>query len=277
MRSKGKAGRRGRGAARPSGAGAPVCALLPLVVLLALPRPALYAQAPAYTAATIGCARFSESLRGTLESSYGATRRSETLGRDGILVVRAAPDSGGLTVESWYDTLAVFRDGPEGRFAPASEGILGGRYLGTLDPQGDYLSTAAPFVPAALRDVFEFGRLLLHFFPPLSPRPIEVGAEWTDGAGLTIWRLADSASATGAVGRYRWTRRDAWDEGVGAADTTVVVRRTEAESGSLQWRAGEGPLGWASTTTAKVELTNGAGQSALTQEIVVRRVPGACR
>ncbi len=235
------------------------------------------AQAPAYTAAVLDCARFSESVQGKLESAFGSVRRTETLGREGVLVFRAVPDSAGLAVEAWYDTLALFREGPEGRFVPDAEGIFGGRYTGILDPQGDYLSSVTPFVPAALRDVFEFGRILLHFFPPLPPHPLAPGGEWTDGAGLTMWRLADSAAAGGPVGRYRWIRRDAWEEGIGVGDTTVVVHRSETEDGGLQWREGEGPLGWSSTTVATLELTDGAGQSALSQQVRVRREPGACR
>jgi hypothetical protein len=278
MRSRGKAGPRGRGTGRPSGAGAHRHAPLPLVVWLCLTTTAnLAAQVPVYSAATIGCARFSEVVRGTLESAFGSARRTETLGRDGAIEVRAAPDSAGLAVEAWYDTLTVFREGPEGRFAPDADGIFGGRYLGLLDPQGDYLSSVTPYVPAALRDIFDFSRVLLHFFPPLSPTPLLPGEEWTDGSGLTIWRLADSASAGGSVSRYRWIRREDWEEGVGVGDSTVVVHRRETEDGRVQWRAGEGPLGWDGTMEASLEFTNGAGQSALTQEFRVRRLPGSCR
>ena len=251
---------------------------LPLVILLcAMVSTAVSAQAPAYTVATIGCARFMESTRGELESAFGSVRRTETLGRDGILVVRAAPTGAGLEVEAWYDTLAVFREGPEGRFTPDADGIFGGRYGGILDPEGDYLSNVTPFVPAALRDIFDFTRLLLHFFPPLPPKSLPAGGEWTEGAGLTIWRLSDSASPRGPVGRYRWIRREAWDEGVRVGDSTVVVHRSESESGRLQWREGEGPLGWGSSTEASVEFVNGAGRSRLTQEAQVRRVAGDCR
>jgi hypothetical protein len=272
------AGRRGREAAWLWGVGAQRVAPLPLVFLLcAMMSTDVTAQAPAYTAATVGCARFLESTRGELESAFGSVRRTETLGRDGVLVVRAAPTGAGLAVEAWYDTLAVFREGPEGRFAPDAGGIVGGRYGGMLDPDGDYLSNVTPFVPAALRDIFDFRRLLLHFFPPLPPTPLPPGGEWTGGAGLTIWRLSDSASASGPVSRYRWIRREDWDEGVRVGDSTVVVHRSESERGRLQWREGEGPLGWANSTLASVEFVNGAGRSRLTQETQVRRVAGDCR
>jgi hypothetical protein len=216
-------------------------------------------------------------MRGTLQSTFGSAHRNESLGRDGMLVVRAGADRGGLTVEAWYETLSVFRQGPEGRYTPETAGILGGRYGGILDPQGDYLASVTPFVPAALRDVFDFGRILLHFFPPLAPSPLLPGAEWSDGAGLTIWRLADSTGADGSVGRYRWKRRDAWEEGVAAGDSTVIVHREEVENGGLQWRSGEGPLGWSSATEATIAFVNGAGRSRLTQEMQVRRAPRECR
>jgi len=269
---------RGRAAARPWGVGAHRVALLPPVFLLcALVSTAGAAQAPAYTVATIGCARFSETMRATLQSSVGSVRRAEALGRDDVLVLRTERDSGGLSVEAWFDSLAVFREGPEGRFTPDAAGILGGRYRGTLDSRGDYRAEVAPFVPTALREVFDFGRLLRHFFPPLSPVPLAPGGEWADDAGLTIWRLSDSASTTGLVSRYRWIRRESWDEGVAAGDSTLVVHRNEVEDGHLRWRGGEGPLGWNSATVAKLEFTNGTGQTALTQQILVRREPDACR
>lgn len=244
-----------------------------LLLLASVPAAA---QTPSYDAGTVGCATFSESMRGMLESTFGSTHRTETLGRDGELAVHATTDSGGLAVESWYDTLSVFRQGPEGRYTPETAGILGGRYRGLLDPQGDYLASVTPFVPAGLRDIFDFGRLLLHFFPPLAPAPLLPGAEWSDGAGLTIWRLADSTGAAGPVSRYRWIRRDAWEDGVAAGDSTVIVHREEVENGGLQWRNGDGPLGWSSSTEATIEFVNGSGRSRLKQEVQVRRVATGC-
>lgn len=248
---------------------------LPLAAMLALPVRSA-AQAPAYTAGALECARFSETVRGTLESAFGTVRRTEAVGRDGILVVRATPDSAGLVLEAWYDTLAVFREGPEGRFMPEAAGLLGGRYLGILDPDGDYLASATPFVPVGVRDVFDFGRVLLHFFPPLPATALRPGAEWTDHAGLTIWRLADSAATPGPVSRYRWIRRAGWDEGLASGDSSIVVHRSEREDGSLTWGPGSGPRGWSQSLVARVEYANGAGRSVLSQESHVRRLEGAC-
>ena len=246
-----------------------------VVGFLACARPGA-AQAPAYDARTIGCAKFAESVRSTVQSSYGAVRRTEQVGRDGVLMVRARPDSGGLAVEAWYDSLVVFREGPEGRVVPNAEGILGGRYRGTLDPWGDYLAEVSPFVPAAIREVFDFARVVLHFFPPLPRVAIAPGREWSDGAGLTIWRVADSAAAGGPVSRYRWTRREAWEEGVAAGDSTVTVHRAEVENGSLRWGDAAGPLGWESSVVAAIEFPGGAGRTEVTQQVRVRRMAEAC-
>lgn len=256
-------------------AGMQVTRWFPLLGLLALPARGA-AQAPAYDARTLGCVRFAESVRGEVRSAFGSVRRTETVGRDGILVVRASLDSAGLSVEAWYDSLAVFREGPGLRYAPDAEGILGGRYRGTLDPHGDYLAASVPFVPAALREVFDFTRIPLQFFPPLPPAPLGPGREWSDGAGLTMWRLADSATSGGPVSRYRWTRREAWEEGVATGDSTVFVHRSEVEEGSLQWQSGEGPLAWSRTVVAGVELSGGAGRTEMTQQATVRRLAGAC-
>ena len=234
------------------------------------------APAPAYNVHTIGCARFSESVRSVVRSDYGSVRRTEQVGRDGILVVRARPDSAALAIEAWYDSLTVYREGPEGRSAPDAEGILGGRYRGSLDPWGDYLAEVSPFVPAAIREVFDFGRIPLHFFPPLPRSSIVPGREWSDGAGLTIWRLSDSTAGDGRVERYRWTRREVWEEGVAAGDTTITIHRTEVENGTLRWTDAVGPLGWESSVVAAIEFPGGAGRTEVTQQVRVRRVPGAC-
>jgi hypothetical protein len=248
--------------------------LLLATLLSVLPTTA-ETQVPAYDAATLGCARFGESVRSDVRTVMGTVRRSETVGRSGVLSVRGVPDSSGLRIEAWYDSLTVFRQGPEGRIEPEAEGILGGRYRGELGPQGDYLGTASPFVPAALRDVFDFGRVLLHFFPPLPPRALRPGAEWKADPDLTVWRLADSATALGAVARYGWTRRSAWEEGVVAGDSTVLLHRSESESGDLRWR--EGPLGWNSTVRASVEFPGAGGRTDVVQAVRVVRRPGACR
>jgi len=245
-------------------------ALLVLVIPSRAP-----AQAPAYDSLTLGCARFSESVRGTVRTVMGTTRRNETIGRTGVLVIRAAPDSGGLRIEAWYDSLTVFRQGPEGRMDPDAEGILGGRYRGTLGPEGEYVGEVAPFVPAALRDVFGFDRVLLHFFPPLPPRSLRPGAEWNDDPDLTIWRLADSAALGGPVAHYGWSRRSTWEEGVAAGDSTVVLHRSETESGALQWRAG--PQAWSSTVRAGVDLPGAGGRTEVVQDVRVVRLAGACR
>ena len=243
--------------------------------LLACAHP-VGAQVPAYDTRTLGCGHFAESVRSELQSRYGAVHRTEQVGRDGILVVRTRPDSGGLAVEAWYDSLAVFREGPEGRFVPEAEGILGGRYRGMLDPWGGYLAEVTPFVPVGLREVFDFGRIPLHFFPPLPRSSIAPGREWSDDAGLTVWRLADSTAPGRRVQRYRWTRRDTWEEGVAAGDSTLTVHRTEVENGSLSWTDAGGPLAWESSIVAGIEFTDGAGRTEVTQQVSVRRLPGAC-
>jgi len=247
-----------------------VCSLLSL-----LPASSL-AQAPVYDIRALECDRFAESVLGQVESRVGSERRQESFGRDGVLVVRASADSNGLQLEAWFDSLAVYREGPEGRDEPATDGIVGGRYRGTLDPTGDYLALTAPFVPAALRNVFDFARLPLHFFPPLPPVALRPGADWSDGAELTIWRLADSAGTSGAVQRYQWIRREEWDEGVAVGDSTMVVHRTEREDGRLAWLEGSGPAGWESSVVATLEVGGGAGQSEVRQEVRVQRLPRDC-
>ena len=82
-----------------------------------------------------------------LEAETGLRRRRETLTRDGLWRVRGRPAPAGISVEAWYDSLALSRESPEGELAPDTDGLLGGRYRGTLSPAGRYTADARPFVP----------------------------------------------------------------------------------------------------------------------------------
>jgi hypothetical protein len=93
---------------------------------------------------------------------------------------------------------------------------------------------------------------------------------------LTIWRLTDSVASGGAVARYRWTRREAWEEGVAAGDSTVILDRSEMEDGSLWWRGGQGPLGWSSAVVASIEFAGAAGRTEVRQQVLVARIAEDC-
>src|SRR5688572_3504226 len=82
---------------------------------------------PRYTPSQFSCSAFQEVVSGDVRGEAGRTVRQERLGRSGILVVRrAAADADSL--EAWFDSLLVWREGPEGRTEPDTDGLLGGRW-----------------------------------------------------------------------------------------------------------------------------------------------------
>ena len=238
----------------------------------------LEAQAPVYDGTTLACGRFRESVRGTLRGNLGGGDRSEQVGRDGVLEIRAVSEAGSVALEAWYDSLSVFREGPEGRYVPESGGLIGGRYRGRIESAGTYQPVALPFIPDGVREVFDLSKLMQDFLPPLPPRPLAPGGEWSGGAGENVWRLADSATAEGPVERYRWARRREWTDTLREAGPIVPVLHREAEEGGLVWKAAMGPLGWHRTIRAEALLQGEAGgRTTVTQEVTVLRIRSACR
>lgn len=247
-------------------------------VLLLLAVAPLRGQAPAYDGVTLACGRFRESVRGTLQGNLGGAARTERVGRDGALEVRAVPAAGSIALEAWYDSLSVFREGPEGRFEPEVAGMIGGRYRGRLGARGGYLPDASPFIPDGVREVFDLSILMQDFLPPLPPGSLRAGSDWTRGPGETIWRLADSATGEGPIERYRWSRRTEWTDTLEQEGPAMLVLRREAEEGSLGWKRGVGPLGWRRTIRAEALLQGVAGgRTTVTQEVAVVRERSACQ
>jgi hypothetical protein len=247
-------------------------------VLLLLAVAPLRAQAPAYDGATLACGRFRESVVGTLQGNLGGEARSERVGRDGVLEVRAVSAAGSVTLEAWYDSLSVYREGPEGRFEPEAAGMIGGRYRGRLDARGGYLADASPFIPDGVREVFDLSNLMQEFLPLLPSDPLPPGGEWTRGPGETIWRLPDSTTGEGPIERYRWARRTEWTDTLQQEGPAMAVLRREAEEGSLRWKRGVGPLGWRRTIRAEALLQGEAGgRTTVTQEVAVVREQRACQ
>jgi hypothetical protein len=238
----------------------------------------LGAQAPVYDGTTLACGRFRESVRGTLQGNLGGGDRSERVGRDGVLEIRAASAGGLVVLESWYDSLSVFREGPEGRYEPDAGGMIGGRYRGRIESDGRYQPVASPFIPDGVREVFDLSSLMRDFLPPLPSRPLAPGSEWRRVAGETVWRLADSATAAGPIQRYRWARRTEWTDTLRGTGPVMPVLRREAEEGGMMWTPLVGPLGWHRTIRAEVLLQGEAGgRTTVTQEVTVLRMQSACQ
>ena len=215
-------------------------------------------SAPAYTAAQLDCATYLEQVRTEIQSRVGTVVREERAGRDGVLILRAEGADSLLEIVAWYDSLALWREGPEGRITPDAEGLLGGRWRGILDRSGHYSSRATPFVPDEVAEIAELRGVLQDFLP----------------------LLPDSALAPGA--KYRWSRRVAADSTTIVQDSLAVPVRTEtAETGSLDWDPRLGPVRWERTVTVTARIPPGKPftrgvVTVLTQRVRVMRQERGC-
>lgn len=194
-----------------------------------------------YTAAQLDCATFVDHAAGRLDAETGARRRRETLSRDGVLRVRARAADSGIALEAWYDSLAVSRVSPETTLIPDTDGLLGGRYRGALSAEGRYEPRARPFVPDAVAEVADLGRVLDDLLPPLPPRALTVGDAWSDGAGLELRRLPDSVAHGRSVWRLALHDRSQSNEAAIRGDTTgLTVTQVTTETGEIDWDARSG-------------------------------------
>ncbi len=228
--------------------------ILLALLLAATPQGA----APRYAAEMLECAAFREEVRTDIRSESGAVLRQETAGRDGLLVVQAVRSDTGIVLTAWYDSLTVWRQGPEGRMAPDAEGMLGGRWRGTLTAEGRYAGVQVPFIPDEVAEIADLRGVLGDFFPPLAPRVLKI------------------ASARDA--RYGWSAKARTDTTGTVNDTLEVpMRRESVEEGTLTWDRRRGPVRWDRTITvtgsidARGPIRRGI-RSLVTQRIRVTRL-----
>jgi len=264
-----------------------VCAGLAAAGLAAAGR--AVAQAPLhqpaefhYTAEQLDCSGFREHSRARLYAQTGTRQRRETLTRDGIWRLRARRATAGLAVEAWYDSLALSRQSPEGTLVPDTDGLLGGRYRGTLTPAGRYVAEARPFIPDEVAEVAELSGAMDDLLPPLPPVPLAAGRRWSDSTGLEIRRLRDSLAGGRVVRRLALHARAETDQATLRGDTTrVPARQITVEDGEVAWDDGRGLL--SRVRRIVVETTVPAGgplreplRSRLEQEMSLVRMEGEC-
>ena len=239
------------------------------------------AQEPAefrYTPEQWRCASLHERSRAVLEAETGLRRRRETLTRDGLWRLRGLPVPEGISVEAWYDSLTVSRTSPEGVLAPDTDGLLGGRYRGTLSPAGRYTADTRPFVPDEVAEVSDLGSALDDLLPPLPPAALAVGEQWRDGSGLELTRLPDSLAGGRLVRRLALRSRSEAGRATVRGDTTAIAaRQVTVEQGQVDWDAAAGLL--RRTRHIVVETTVPAGgplraplRSRLEQDVVLEHV-----
>jgi hypothetical protein len=211
-----------------------------------------------YGADQLNCTRFRETSRSTILTQAGGRDREQTSGRKGVWRFRANANGGPLALEGWLESLTVWRRSPEAMLRPDTDGLIGGRYRGTLSPAGTYSSRARPFVPDEVAEVAGMATALDDFFPPLAPRPLHVGEVWTDSAGNTIQRISDSALS--GVPLYRFElqlRQEARSADVGRDSVPLELDQVTRERGVFVWHPAAGLMGRERRIT--VETTVPAG------------------
>ena len=234
-----------------------------------------------YTAAQLQCARFEENSRGRVVVESAGRRRQETVGRSGRWSLRARDTASSIALEAWYDSLSVWREGPEGKSIPDTDGLLGGRYRGLLTSAGRYAVVARPFIPDEVAEVAELGGALEDLLPPLPTAPLEVGQKWGDSTGLELRRLPDSVAAGGVVHRLRLrVRTEAQLAAVRGDTLTVPAQQVTLEEGQLDWAPRVGLV--RRVRHIVVESTIPAGgplpqavRSRLEQDVTLVRLTGA--
>jgi hypothetical protein len=195
-------------------------------------------QAPVvqYAAKQLDCARFVETSDSRIQSVSAGRTRQQSSERRGRWQFRASPGNQAIALEGWLDSLTVSRRSPETTISPDTDGLLGGRYRGTLSPSGAYSSRARPFVPDEVAEVAGMATALDDFFPPLPPHPLAVGQRWTDSVGLIIRRLPDSAVSGVPLYRFALERTGETRTAAKRGDTlTLPLRQVSEERGTFVW------------------------------------------
>lgn len=236
-----------------------------------------------YEAGQLDCARFRERSRSEIETYVAGQARRETAGLDGEWRFRAASGPGdSVRVEAWFDTLSVWRRSEQDSLSPDTDGIIGGRYRGLLSGDGGYRAEARPFVPDPLQEVADLSRALDDLLPRLPPRPLGYGETWSDGAGLEIRRLADSAGAGEPIHRFSLVVRRKPDLARLRGDSLPLrVRQTIREDDTFAWHERAGLLRRDRRISVETYVPTEARvrrpvQARIEQRVVLERVKGGC-
>ena len=212
---------------------------------LLMPPPSLSAQGEPvtlrYSSAQLNCARFLEDSESKILTEAGRREQQQTTGRRGVWRFRAAPERAGIALEGWLDSLSLWRQLRKSVVRPDTDGLLGGRYRGWLAPDGVYESRKVPFVPAEVAELADMTTVLNDLLPPLPDQPLRPGQAWTDSAGVTVRRLADSGMSGVPLYRFQLKDRRTTNAAAVPGDTTVIrLRQTSTEEGTFVWHPSVG-------------------------------------
>jgi hypothetical protein len=195
---------------------------------------------PTYAAAQLHCARFAETSRSEIETQTGGGSIKATAERDGTWSFRARDSSGAVALEGWYDSLSLRRRTAEQEVSADTDGLIGGRYRGLLQPTGAYVELARPFVPDEVAELADLSGAARDLLPPLPPRPLQPGESHKD-LGVELSRLPDTTVAGRTLLRFRLEQRQESGEAIPRGDTVPIpVRQTMVEQGDVYWSATSG-------------------------------------
>jgi hypothetical protein len=240
---------------------------------------------PAYAASQFACASYDERVRTEVRAESGGRSHLSTVSRDGVWLFTGEPAGRDVALEGWYDSLKVERVSGDLAVRPDADGVLGGRFRGTLSPDGRYTTEARPFVPDAVAEIVRLDRALDELFPRLPTRPLRVGESWHEPPALQIRRLADSADASGRpLWRYAITDRANGGEVRGDSIQLEGLQQTDTDA-TLTWSQARG-LEWLDrrvTVTTQLPPTRTLSRAVRTlvteRQTLTRRAdtaPGAC-
>lgn len=246
--------------------------------VLLLAATGLQAQAPRYVVSWLDGARFHQVIRSDIRTQSGGKTSLEQAGRDGLLTFTAAATDSAIALVGWFDSLSIWRVAGGERYAPDTDGLVGGRYHGSLTPLGRYTSEDTPFIPDPLAELAELRGVVGDLFPPLPGGALAPGGTAHLAGGWTISRRTDSATAAGPLQRYRLDgARQRKQTGVINDSTRVEAATDESEKGTVLWSVDRGLIRWDRRIQIEVNLpaqgvVRRAVRTAVEQHLVVERV-----
>jgi hypothetical protein len=253
-----------------------IAALLAIVAFLAVPASGPAQAVPIrYRTADLACARFRHSVETSLRLESGNRVLRQNSGRSGLLVVTARDTAGGMLIESWFDSLMVWRAEPTGKRLVDTDGVIGGRFLGLLYPRGRYFRIDAPFVPGEIAEITNLTAALDDLFPPVPGASLDVGQRWQDSTGWIIGRQSDQKN----LQRYRVVGNRTLHSRLGGDSLADTAQQVERETGLMLWDPATGLMRWDRAIEAEAsipasdELPRGA-QTRVEQTIRLERVSG---
>lgn len=201
----------------------------------------------------------------TVQSGESAVTR--TIVRDGRYAVTRRGDT--LVVQATELTLAS--TSADETIRHDTDGFVGGHWKLLADGHGGWRTVATPFLPAALEEVTDLGRLMDDFFPPPPPPSVPVGTTATGRDGRTWQRLPGD----GVHAVHGWHLVRDVDTTRTVRDSLVMaVHEVVEERGEGSWLA-DGATTWTRRIVTRSEqaVAGRVIRARLVTEIAVRRVP----